>query len=232
MSATFLNRLVGAIGIASALLLGSAGSGHATVFNFSLSDCCTANGTVTVTQDANNKSLDIAVALSQGSFHDTNDGNHHALAFDLVGNPNITISGLPSPFTTNGAQSAATNSASPFGNFDYVVDFPHIGGGGTVPVITSFSFVVTPTTGALTVNSLDYTSYTKNNVTYNIYFASDIWDGTNNSGNTGNIGASARGPFPVGSVPEPSTWAMMLLGFAGVGFMAYRRKSKPALLAA
>jgi PEP-CTERM motif len=26
-------------------------------------------------------------------------------------------------------------------------------------------------------------------------------------------------------VPEPSTWAMMLLGFAGIGFMAYRRKS-------
>jgi hypothetical protein len=33
-------------------------------------------------------------------------------------------------------------------------------------------------------------------------------------------------------VPEPSTWAMMILGFAGVGFMAYRRKSKPALIAA
>jgi PEP-CTERM motif len=33
-------------------------------------------------------------------------------------------------------------------------------------------------------------------------------------------------------VPEPSTWAMMLLGFAGVGFMAYRRKSKPASMAA
>jgi PEP-CTERM motif len=26
------------------------------------------------------------------------------------------------------------------------------------------------------------------------------------------------------AVPEPSTWAMMILGFAGVGFMAYRRK--------
>ena len=25
-------------------------------------------------------------------------------------------------------------------------------------------------------------------------------------------------------VPEPSTWAMMVLGFAGVGFMTYRRK--------
>ena len=32
--------------------------------------------------------------------------------------------------------------------------------------------------------------------------------------------------------PEPSTWAMMLLGFIGLGFMAYRRKSKPALTAA
>ena len=34
------------------------------------------------------------------------------------------------------------------------------------------------------------------------------------------------------SVPEPSTWAMMIFGFAGIGFMAYRRKLKPALMAA
>jgi hypothetical protein len=34
------------------------------------------------------------------------------------------------------------------------------------------------------------------------------------------------------AVPEPSTWAMMILGFAGIGFMAYRRKSKTALMAA
>jgi len=36
----------------------------------------------------------------------------------------------------------------------------------------------------------------------------------------------------VNAVPEPSTWAMLILGFAGVGFMAYRRKSRPAALAA
>jgi hypothetical protein len=29
------------------------------------------------------------------------------------------------------------------------------------------------------------------------------------------------------SVPEPSTWAMMILGFLGVGFMGYRRKGRP-----
>jgi hypothetical protein len=33
-------------------------------------------------------------------------------------------------------------------------------------------------------------------------------------------------------VPEPSTWAMMILGFAGVGFTAYRKKNKMPLKAA
>jgi PEP-CTERM motif-containing protein len=28
----------------------------------------------------------------------------------------------------------------------------------------------------------------------------------------------------ISAVPEPATWAMMILGFLGVGFMAYRRK--------
>ncbi len=38
--------------------------------------------------------------------------------------------------------------------------------------------------------------------------------------------------FNVSPVPEASTWAMVLLGFAGLGFLVSRRKSKPALLAA
>lgn len=32
------------------------------------------------------------------------------------------------------------------------------------------------------------------------------------------------GQFTTGAVPEPSTWAMMILGFFGLGFMAYRKK--------
>ena len=34
------------------------------------------------------------------------------------------------------------------------------------------------------------------------------------------------------AVPEPSTWAMMILGFAGLSFMAYRRKLKSVLVTA
>ena len=35
----------------------------------------------------------------------------------------------------------------------------------------------------------------------------------------------------VAAVPEPSTWGMMILGFAGIGFMTYRRRSSAAVAA-
>jgi hypothetical protein len=60
------------------------------------------------------------------------------------------------------------------------------------------------------------------------------WDLTSvNDDDTYNVTFQILGNVSgVSAVPEPSTWAMMILGFAGVGFMAYRRKSKPALMAA
>jgi PEP-CTERM motif len=49
---------------------------------------------------------------------------------------------------------------------------------------------------------------------------------TDGNGNTFSVDAVAP------AVPEPSAWAMMILGFCGLGFMAYRRKAMPALTAA
>ena len=46
-----------------------------------------------------------------------------------------------------------------------------------------------------------------------------------------NAGFAVTGTFSVAAVPEPSTWAMMILGFAGVGFMTYRRRRNAALAA-
>ena len=40
-----------------------------------------------------------------------------------------------------------------------------------------------------------------------------------------------EGVYAVAAVPEPSTWAMMALGFAGVGYMTYRRRKVAALTA-
>jgi PEP-CTERM motif len=48
-----------------------------------------------------------------------------------------------------------------------------------------------------------------------------------------NLGSNPSVPITglivASAVPEPSTWAMMILGFFGVGFMAYRRKQGPSL---
>lgn len=38
-----------------------------------------------------------------------------------------------------------------------------------------------------------------------------------------------KGENLTAGVPEASTWAMLIVGFAGVGFMAYRRKARPEL---
>jgi PEP-CTERM motif-containing protein len=38
-----------------------------------------------------------------------------------------------------------------------------------------------------------------------------------------------NGP-PIPAVPEPSTWAMMILGFAGIGYMTYRRRKQAAVV--
>jgi hypothetical protein len=80
----------------------------------------------------------------------------------------------------------------------------------------------------------------------------DGWQQLSISFSAGGAGSTARfaiehlGPEPdadylgidtfsvttgVGAVPEPSTWAMMILGFVGIGAMAYRRRMTAALAA-
>ena len=49
------------------------------------------------------------------------------------------------------------------------------------------------------------------------------WDSVN-SDNTQFVTAS------ISAVPEPSTWAIMILGFAGVGYIAYRRRDQAIAL--
>ena len=61
---------------------------------------------------------------------------------------------------------------------------------------------------------------------------------SNNCSNGGDLGCgrtdfgSAGFSGSVPSVPEPSTWAMMLIGFAGLGFAGYRRTMLGAALRA
>ena len=48
---------------------------------------------------------------------------------------------------------------------------------------------------------------------------------TSLSGGNANVG-NILDNVQVAAVPELSTWAMMLIGFGGIGFLAYRRSKK------
>jgi hypothetical protein len=89
---------------------------------------------------------------------------------------------------------------------------------GSKPTITTFSFDMTGVGGGLTLSDIIGNG--------GIYFATDII-GAN--GNTGNVGANSF--TTTGAVPEPSTWAMLLMGFAGLGFAGYRGRKRSAAVA-
>ena len=59
------------------------------------------------------------------------------------------------------------------------------------------------------------------------YIYLDVDGGWSQSGNTQQAllnNFTVNDQVMTAPVPEPSTWAMMILGFAGVGFLAYRRR--------
>ena len=78
-------------------------------------------------------------------------------------------------------------------------------------------------TSLTALTSLPFYAYALNGNTYNGAGCFDC------GSNPGFEGTATIVPFTA-AVPEPSTWAMVILGFFGVGFMAYRKKQNgPAL---
>lgn len=60
---------------------------------------------------------------------------------------------------------------------------------------------------------------------HDVLLTTSLFNRTDTDPLTGTITISA-------AVPEPSTWAMMILGFAGLGFLAHRRRRTQRALAA
>jgi hypothetical protein len=117
------------------------------------------------------------------------------------------------------------------------------GVGGTVGNVQTdgtfnYDNVITKVGGVLQWdgNGLAVTAGSANYV-YNLF--SDTFYGLNNALLTTDpaVGAFAAteetlGTGTIAAVPEPSTWAMMILGFLGLGVVAFRRKAGAALRAA
>ncbi|MGZ3272273.1 MAG: PEPxxWA-CTERM sorting domain-containing protein [Caulobacteraceae bacterium] len=182
-------------------------------------------GTVEVTQDGANK-LKYVITLADGySFTDT--GSHYAFSFALQGAPALSFTPPESTgFTLTSNPNGISNS--PFSGFDYAVGCPSVCApnnsgysGGTTP--SSMTFEVSPVTGGLTTSMVDFATglYDGNHVR----FAADIIKTKNCYNNcTGVVGGYEQ--QAAGAVPEPASWAMMILGVFGAGAaLRLRRKN-------
>lgn len=169
-------------------------------------------GTITITQAAPGDELVFTVALAPGdTFARTGVNNAFSFSFATGGE---TITGLP----TNFAQATTPFNNSPFGYFTYAISY---NSGNPVSTLT-FDL---PDSGTLSASNFSLSTNPNDGHTFDAaYFEADILVPTDPT-----VGAT-NAPIAT-AVPEPTTWAMMLLGFAGIGFMSYRRKSKFALRA-
>jgi PEP-CTERM motif len=135
----------------------------------------------------------------------------------------ITISSIPSPVTISDYYETPRNNSGTLTGLSISI------GGDTFTLATaakksnplaeftdgsltdlSYTSLVAPDGDSLQITSqYDYTILTS-------------------GGFVSQYGTFTAAPDVASAVPEPSTWAMMLLGFCGLGTMAYRRKSGAA----
>jgi hypothetical protein len=147
------------------------------------------------------------------------------LILDLPTFPDSSI-----PYT-NLPNSIFSSLSATIGSLDFDLGNSNIAFGG-VQGVNPF----TPQSSHLTIAVTESTSGLANGTPYLA-----LYNGGNDAGtfrivrvNVDGVVSSGTytlsGPF-IAAVPEPSTWAMMILGFSGVGFMACRRRKTAALAA-
>ena len=153
--------------------------------------------------------VEVTVTLTDGAqyFVDTGSGQHPGFAFNIVGDPTVTISNLSAPWVASDVHMAAVTTGGPgMGTFDYYIDNP--GHGASAHNAAPLTFYVTSSSG-VSIND-----FVANAAGY--LFVADIMDGTGNTGLSG-----------IGAVPEPGP-AVLLFGLLGLGFAGFQRNRREA----
>lgn len=193
-------------------------------------------GTVKVVGDTTSSltyTVDLATGVSFHANHGGNSGTGPFFYFELTDphGPAITFSNIGTSGSISGkAYSYDAPTAGSFvpnpGNFPGTYDFDATCANATAGKICGGPFTF-KASGATTADPFVIGSPSGHGLFAGdqIAFVADL----SISGSCGNLSCAAGTGFVgsslvVAAVPESSTWAMMMFGFAGLGFMAYRRK--------
>jgi hypothetical protein len=179
-------------------------------------------GTMTVTKTASG--LDFKGVLDSGYEFRNNPNGQPALMFNLpTADTDMPETGLTGPFKQlTGVSPYGGAGLSTLGTWNNAIACPKGKGGGACQ--PGYHDGVNPTTigfsiaGITLADLVPDTAFGKK-----VYFSTDVVD---SHGNTGYVGATLNG-----AVPEPATWAMMLVGFGGLGAALRSRRKQVVSLA-
>jgi hypothetical protein len=161
--------------------------------------------------------------------------------FDLSLTTNGPIGTLPSSLYVFGVnRGAATSNFAAIGVsgvvFDAVITATGTGVLGGRDLVTNTAITFGNSKASINGNTLDVLvdeSLLPSLGLTALQYGFSVWPRDSSVSGNGQISDFAPNDGTMtASVPELATWGMLLLGFAGIGAMTYRRKSKPALLTA
>lgn len=205
-------RFAKLLSFASAAILLSAGVLHAdqidtfsnTPTTYTGNECCFQ----VALDQVNSDNIGVTVTLLDGatSFVKSGSGNHPGFAFDLSGDPSITVTGYNATNWSFSTNNVTTNGPS-LGTFD---DQFNLTSHGASAGVTSLSFNIYDASG------ISFSSFIAN--TYGNYFVADIL-----GSNCGTGLSAIKAPGTVSITPEPSSLMLFGTGLLGAGLLVRRR---------
>ncbi|WP_068878896.1 MULTISPECIES: PEPxxWA-CTERM sorting domain-containing protein [unclassified Phenylobacterium] len=204
-------------------------------------------GTVTLTEggSGNGAYVDVLVQLLPPLTNLVDTGAHYMFAFNLADTTNSTVTLLDPALDINAAGNAdgytfyqnGDRDQAPFMNFSEAIAYNYPGqGNGNNSAAPTLAFRVSNANGITFVgpgNQFTSTTVAGGNIagfTKGWWFAADVKSSLTSGPNSNTFTVAARDFCTVGVdcntgvVPEPGTWALMILGFGAAGGMLRRRR--------
>jgi hypothetical protein len=210
------NWALASIGLAVATLANVSGA-SASVYAYTFEDSNAAPGQYFYAQTQYSSDHTSAPIVPYVTFSGMSGVQNQPSAWGFAPTPNPSTTAFIQSYNSEPVGSITFTFPLTVGQ-QYVVNFLDIARsyGGVDPFTVSYGSIhQTFTPGSTTVWSSDSFYFTGAAAT-NLVFTGTVLPDDH---------SSAIDSVTISAVPEASTWAMMILGFFGIGFMAYRRKS-------